>query len=133
MTYFGTTKEKQVYLAVMDGRLHIDYQGRIWRGGRRAEKPKGGYLRITLRIHGKITNTLAHRLVYLHFFGTIPLGYVVNHIDGDGYNNSPDNLEAVTPSENLRHAYRVLKRGGLNREARERGNETQHMERMARR
>ena len=48
-----------MYEAVKDGRLRIDEGGRIWRGGRRAEREKGTNLRITLRVGGRLVNTLA--------------------------------------------------------------------------
>ena len=40
-----------------------------------------------------------HRQVYLDFKGEIPKGYHIHHIDGNTSNNSPDNLEAISPSE----------------------------------
>jgi hypothetical protein len=46
-----------------------------------------------------------HHLVLLAFVGPRQPGYEVNHIDGDGSNNRRDNLEYVTRSENLKHAY----------------------------
>ena len=48
-----------------------------------------------------------HRLVAAAFLGPPPApeSWLVNHLDGDPSNNSVSNLEYVTPSENLRHAY----------------------------
>lgn len=46
-----------------------------------------------------------HRLVIEGFYGEIPDGLVVNHIDGNKSNNKLENLEVVTPSENSYHTY----------------------------
>ena len=103
-----TGREAKVYEAVKDGRLTIDEFGRVWRGDARADYQKGTLLRITLRVDGRITSTLAHRLVWFHFYGSIPPGLLVLPIDGDGFNNSPSNLALATPSENGLHRYHNL-------------------------
>lgn len=46
-----------------------------------------------------------HRLVFEHFKHEIPPKMVINHIDGDMSNNRIDNLEYITQSENIKHAY----------------------------
>ena len=43
-----------------------------------------------------------HRLVWEAFNGPIPEGLEVHHIDGNGHNNSLENLRCVTHAENLR-------------------------------
>lgn len=45
------------------------------------------------------------RIVYTLFKGPIPEGLVINHIDGVKTNDHIDNLEAVTYSQNNKHAY----------------------------
>ena len=42
------------------------------------------------------------RKIYEDNFGSIPLGYVVIHKDGNRYNDSPANLEAISRAENLK-------------------------------
>ena len=50
-----------------------------------------------------------HRFVYEIFNGPIPDGMQINHIDSNKQNNCINNLESVTPSENLKHAYEAKK------------------------
>jgi hypothetical protein len=55
----------------------------------------------------KFTKYLVQRLVAITFIGDIPEKHVVNHIDGNKKNNHVSNLEIVTESENLSHAYKI--------------------------
>ena len=50
-----------------------------------------------------------HRLVYECFNGDIPDGMQINHIDSNRQNNCIDNLEIVTKSENMKHAFAARK------------------------
>jgi len=65
-----------------------------------------GYPCVTLRVDGKTKTFKVHRLVALTYLkGTYFEGAHVNHKDGDNSNNCVDNLEWVTRSENMIHAY----------------------------
>lgn len=115
--------ERFVIKAVQSGELEIDDKGRVWRikrrcgiktGGshllpvprKRAEhKTKTGYLQVRIMRHGKRVHAGASRLVWQFFYGDIPLGYCLNHINGIKDNNEPKNLEIVTYSQNMKHAY----------------------------
>ena len=63
---------------------------------------KGGYMRITIRIDGKISKLRVHRLVAKAFVAGEFEGATVDHIDGNRLNNAPSNLEWVTLSENTK-------------------------------
>lgn len=50
---------------------------------------------------------VVHRLIWEAANGPIPDGMEINHINGVRHDNRLANLEAVSPSENQRHAYRT--------------------------
>lgn len=60
-----------------------------------------GYLHVVLYKDNKKKMFLVHRLVYASFHGKIPEGMQVNHIDEDKTNNSLENLNLMTPKQNM--------------------------------
>lgn len=60
---------------------------------------ENGYLRVGLRIDGKIRSFNVHNLVWLVWNG--PQKGVINHINGDKLDNRLANLEDISQSENL--------------------------------
>ncbi|PZQ55753.1 MAG: HNH endonuclease [Novosphingobium pentaromativorans] len=78
---------------------------------------RNGYPFVQLCRDGVRTSTSIHRLVAEAFIGPCPTGKCVNHIDANRQNNRINNLEYVTQTENVEHAYAL----GL-RDARGSGN-----------
>lgn len=82
------------------GRTGRPRRGRVMRLG----VGKTGYVRCSLKrpgSHGR--KVLVHGLVAEAFIGPRPLGMQVNHKSGDKGDNTPGNLEYLTPLENVRH------------------------------
>lgn len=123
-------RENDIYPAVESGELEIDQEGRIWRlmrrqGNRwtgqtrtvaclprRAEREQTGeYLQVRVMFNGTRVCALAHRLVWRHFNGLIPINLTINHKNGTKSDNRPNNLELATYSDQAVHALRVLHRG----------------------
>lgn len=73
---------------------------------RRAEHKTNGYLQVTTMRNWKRVHSCAHRLVWQYFYGDIPDGLCINHKNGIKDDNRPDNLEIVTYTENLKHAFK---------------------------
>lgn len=68
-----------------------------------------GYLRLVLCKGGSKSGYAVHRLVAIAFLGPPPSAdHQVNHKNGIRDDNRPDNLEWVTPQENISHAIEVL-------------------------
>ena len=72
------------------------------------------YARVRLFVNGKWYQKGIHR-VLMETFRPIEnsVELEVNHIDGNRANNSLSNLEWVTPSENVKHAFKLGLRGSL--------------------
>ena len=51
---------------------------------------------------------LAHRLIYTHAHGSIPVKMVIDHKDGNKLNNAVENLQALTHSQNLKKAWEKI-------------------------
>ena len=73
--------------------------------------PKDGYFRTELTHRSQRRNELVHRLVAASFLGLPPSPEhsQVNHKDGNKSNNAVENLEYVTPAENIAHHFASLK------------------------
>lgn len=70
-------------------------------------KDSNGYPVVGLYKDGKRHWLLIHRLVAEAFLEKPGCDYETNHLDGDKTNNHVDNLDWVTRSENLKHAFRT--------------------------
>lgn len=67
-----------------------------------------GYKSIKFTVNNRRTSHLIHRLVATAFIpNEDELANQVNHINGDKLDNSVDNLEWVTCSSNLKHAFEI--------------------------
>lgn len=86
----------------------VDFGSRKRKIGGTILKPKtknNGYKEVNIFVDKKGRSRYVHRLVVAAFMGRIPSGLCVNHKDGDKANNNLNNLEIVTHSQNMIHAF----------------------------
>lgn len=70
-------------------------------------KDRDGYYRCSVqRLDGTWTSQPVHRLVAKAFIPRIENKDIVNHIDGNRTNNRVENLEWITPKENVIHSFK---------------------------
>jgi len=68
---------------------------------------KNGYNRVNLQYRWKSKVYLVHRLVATAFISPCPRRLQVNHLNGKKTDNRSENLEWVTPKQNMRHAFEI--------------------------
>lgn len=108
-------KEEYRDIAGYEGLYQVSNYGNIKRlGNNKTKKEKilkqkidGGYLRVGLSKNNKQKYYLVHRLVAQAFIPNPDGKEQVNHINGIKSDNNVSNLEWVTCSENMIHAFRT--------------------------
>lgn len=95
--------------------IKVSSFGRIWKDANKSRKeriltefPKDrdGYCRCSVqRLDGTWTSQPVHRLVAKAFIPNPENKQSVNHIDNNRQNNRVENLEWVTPKENVYHSF----------------------------
>lgn len=90
------------YYATTDGEI-ISFKGKQPRFIIQCKHGRG-YTQFVVSEKGLLKSYLTHRFVYSCFYGEIPEGMQIHHIDHDKQNNELDNLQMVTDEENKLHA-----------------------------
>jgi len=100
---YGNVRSIERMVAHPLGGKKIQY-GRVLKVG----KASNGYLIVSFCVDKVKSNHSVHRLVVRAFIPNEDNKPQVNHKDGNKHNNHVDNLEWVTRSENMKHAYNQL-------------------------
>lgn len=102
---------KKIIINGEETKYYITKEGKIWSSYKnmflKTQISEHGYENVHLSINKKKISKYVHRLMaetYLGFKGEE--NKVINHKDGNKLNNNLSNLEIITSSENLYHAYK---------------------------
>src|SRR5580704_4483135 len=88
---------------VYDDGVMLNKKGKILKCGPR----KDGYCLLKLYYNYEYHAIYFHQLVMELFVGPCPENKEINHIDGNKSNNKLSNLEYITRSQNMNHAYKL--------------------------
>lgn len=103
MTAWKTIPDFSAYEASACGQVRNATTLRVMRPA----TTRKGYFSYGLSKNKRLHSISGHRLVWEAFRGKRKPGLQINHLDGDKKNNALVNLELVTASENVRHAFRI--------------------------
>lgn len=105
---YGNVRSIDRVVSAHDGRRKLNLKGRLLKSA-----IDDGYKKVAFSIGKKLFTKKVHRLVAEHFCEK-PMGIrEVNHIDGDKLNNHYSNLEWVSRSRNVKHAFELGLAKGL--------------------
>ena len=102
-TDYAVSSEGQIKRIHSAGNIKAS-NAKVGRILKQARNKNSGYLYVALSLQRQRRTLLVHRLVAQAFLGPCPKGKEVNHKDGNKENNRVENLEYLTPKENMRHA-----------------------------
>ena len=92
--------------------IYKEYRGKRWQREKilKPSVDKIGYLYVGFRKNRKLKCFKIHRLVYEAFYGEIPQGMQVNHINEIKSDNRLENLNLMTPKENINWGTAIQRR-----------------------
>lgn len=100
---FAQHFEHTSYYATTDGEV-ISFKGKQPKFIIQCKHGRGYTQFLVSNGRGNTKSYLTHRFVYECFYGEIPEGMQIHHIDHDKQNNALDNLQMVTDEENKLHS-----------------------------
>ena len=104
---WGQAKGFSKYLISTDGQVYSLKRDRLLPQG----YTQRGYKQVDVcNDEGIKKHMRVHRLVYMAHKGVIPEGMQINHKDEDKTNNCIENLEVVTPKQNIHYGSASIRR-----------------------
>lgn len=105
--FSDSTKKLDVFVEMLKARgctIGPDWHIRSAKGGLMSKLTRNGYWLTMAAFNKKCYYFCEHRVIYTWKKGHIPEGMQVNHKDYNRGNNNIDNLELLTPKENMEYS-----------------------------